>query len=61
MDQVVAIWQDGCDEQRKFKRSIMIYANFGHATFIRSYLGSYDPLAYPLFYPSCETGWEDKK
>jgi hypothetical protein len=56
MDQVAAIWQDDSDEQRKFKRSIMIYANSGHATFIRDYHGCYDPLAYPLFYPGGETG-----
>jgi hypothetical protein len=60
MDQVAAIWQDDSDEQRKFKRSIMIYANSGHATFIRDYHGCYDSLAYPLFYPGGETGWEDK-
>jgi hypothetical protein len=61
MNQVATIWQDGSDEQRKFKRSIMIYANSGHATFIRSYHGCYDPLVYPLFYPGGETRWEDKK
>jgi hypothetical protein len=61
MDQVAAIWKDGSDEHRKFKRNIMIYANSGHATFIRAYHGCYDPLAYPLFYPGGETGWEDKK
>jgi hypothetical protein len=61
MDQATAIWQDGSDEQRKFKRSIMIHANSGHATFIHAYHGCYDPLAYPLFYPGGETGWEDKK
>jgi hypothetical protein len=61
MDQVAAIRQDGSDEQRKFKRSIMIYANSGHPIFIRAYHGCYDSLAYPLFYPGGETGWEDKK
>jgi hypothetical protein len=61
MDQVAAMWQDGSDEQRKFKRSIMIYANSRQATFIRAYHGCYDPLAYPLFYPSGEIGREDKK
>jgi hypothetical protein len=61
MDQVAAIWQDGSDDQQKFKRSIMIYANSGHATFIRAYHGCYDLLAYPLFYPGGATGWEDKK
>jgi hypothetical protein len=56
MDQVAAIWQDGSDEQRNFKRSIMVYANSGHATFIRAYHGCYGPLAYLLFYPGGETG-----
>jgi hypothetical protein len=39
----------------------MIYANSEHDTFIRAYHGCYDLLAYPLFYPGGETGWEDKK
>ncbi|RCV11597.1 hypothetical protein SETIT_2G199000v2 [Setaria italica] len=45
---VAAIWQDGSDEQRKFQRSIMVYANSGHARFIKAYHGCYDLLAYPL-------------
>jgi hypothetical protein len=61
MDQVAVIWQDGSDEQRKFKWSIMIYANSGHATFNHAYHGFYDPLSYPLFYPGGEIGWEDNK
>lgn len=61
MEQVEAIWQEGSDEQRRFTRSIMVYANSGRAHYIRAYHGCYDSLAYPLFYPCGETGWEDKK
>ena len=58
--QVAAIWQDGSDENNKFKRSIMVYPNFGHPLFIRAYYGCYDPLACPILYPGGETDWEDK-
>jgi len=51
MEQVAAIWQDGTNEQRRFTRSIMVYAKSGHAHFIRAYYGCYDPLSYPVFYP----------
>ena len=60
MDQVAAILQDGSVERNKFKRSIMIYPNSGRPKFIRAYHGCYDPLAYPILYPSGETGLEDK-
>jgi len=58
--QVAAIWQDGSDENSKFKRSIMVYPNFGHPLFIRAYYGCYDPLVCPILYPGGETDWEDK-
>jgi len=38
----------------------MAYPNSGRPHFIRAYHGCYDPLAYPILYPSGETGWEDK-
>ena len=38
----------------------MVYPNSGHPVFIRAYYGCYDPLAYPVFYPSGETGQKDK-
>ena len=59
MEQVDAIWQDDSYEKSKFKRSIMVYPNFGHPHFIRAYHGCYDPLAYPILYPGGETGWEE--
>lgn len=61
MEQVAAIWLDGNDADRRFTRSILIYGNSSRAHYIRAYHGCYDPLAYPLFYPRGETGWEDKK
>ena len=51
MEQVAAIWQDGTNEQRRFTRSIMVYAKSGHTHFIRAYYGCYDSLSYPVFYP----------
>ena len=60
MEQVAAIWQDGSDEKSKFDRSIMVYSNSGRPQFIQAYYGCYDPLAYPILYPSGETGWKDK-
>ena len=56
MEQVAAIWQDGSDEKSKFDRSIMVYSNSRWPQFIRAYYGCYDPLAYPILYPSGETG-----
>ncbi|KAJ1296782.1 hypothetical protein BS78_01G328700, partial [Paspalum vaginatum] len=60
MDQVAAIWMHGNDSEKRFERSIVIYAKSDHAVFIRPYHGCYDPLAYPLFFPGGETGWESK-
>ncbi|XP_066381900.1 uncharacterized protein [Miscanthus floridulus] len=60
MGQVAAIWMDGNDPQHRFERSIIIYGHENHPHYIRAYHGCYDPLAYPLFYPNGETGWEDK-
>ena len=60
MEQVAAIWQDGSDEKSKFDRSIMVYSNSGCPHFIRAYHGCYGPLAYPILYPSGETGSEEK-
>lgn len=60
-EQVAAIWVDGTGSDRKFTRSIMIHPISGRTEYVRAYHGCYDPLAYPLFYPGGETGWEDKK
>jgi len=61
MEQVAAIWFDGNDPQQRFERSIVIYSKENQPHYIRSYHGCYDPLAYPMFNPNGETGWEDKK
>jgi hypothetical protein len=61
MDQVAAIWLDGNDSQKSFDRSIVIYGKLMEPHYIRGYHGCYDPLAYPLFFPRGETGWEDKQ
>jgi len=61
MEQVAAIWFDENDPQQRFERSIVIYGKENQPHYIRSYHGCYDPLAYPMFNPNGETGWEDKK
>jgi hypothetical protein len=58
--QVAAIWMDGNDPQHRFDRSIIIYGHEDRPHYIRAYHGCYDPLAYPLYNPNGETGWEDK-
>jgi len=60
MEQVAAIWFDGNDPQQRFDRSIIIYGKENQPHYIRPYYGCYDPLAYPMFNPNGETGWEDK-
>ncbi|KAL6873859.1 hypothetical protein ACP4OV_013941 [Aristida adscensionis] len=55
--QVAAIWLEGNDPQRSFDRSVIVYAKGDRPRYIRAYHGCYDPLAYPLFFPRGETGW----
>ncbi|KAL6896781.1 hypothetical protein ACP4OV_007353 [Aristida adscensionis] len=55
--QVAAIWLEGNDPQRSFDRSMIVYAKGDRPHYIRAYHGCYDPLAYPLFFPRGETGW----
>jgi len=59
-EQVAAIWFVGNDPQQRFERSIVIYNKENQPYYIRPYYGCYDPLAYPMFNPNGETGWEDK-
>ena len=40
---------------------VVIYNKENQPHYIRTYYGCYDPLAYPMFNPNGETGWEDKK
>jgi hypothetical protein len=61
MEQVAAIWFDGNDPQQRFERSIVIYGKENQPHYIRPYHGCYDPLAYPMFNPNGEIGWEVKK
>lgn len=55
--QVAAIWTDGNDPQRCFDRSVIVYPRGEKMRYIKAYHGCYDPLAYPLFHPRGETGW----
>ena len=34
-----------------------MYARGDRLRYIKAYHGCYDPLAYPIFYPKGETGW----
>ena len=38
----------------------MVFSNSGGPQFIQEFHDCYDPLAYPILYPSGETGWEYK-
>ncbi|KAM3206336.1 hypothetical protein ACQJBY_061802 [Aegilops geniculata] len=55
--QVAAMWVEGTDPQHTFDRSVIVHAKGDRPLYIRAYYGCYDPLAYPLFYPVGETGW----
>ncbi|CAD6226124.1 unnamed protein product [Miscanthus lutarioriparius] len=56
--QVAAIWMEGNDPQRCFDRSVVVYGRTDcRPQYIRAYHGCYDPLAYPLYNPRGETGW----
>ncbi|XP_062208911.1 uncharacterized protein LOC133910581 [Phragmites australis] len=58
--QVAAIWMEGNDPQKCFDRSVIVYGKADKPRYIRAYHGCYDPLAYPLFFPGGETGWQRK-
>ncbi|XP_037457212.1 uncharacterized protein LOC119328310 [Triticum dicoccoides] len=55
--QVAAMWVEGSDPQNTFDRSVIVYGKGDRPVYIRAYYGCYDPLAYPLFFPRGETGW----
>ncbi|XP_024312150.1 uncharacterized protein LOC100833043 isoform X2 [Brachypodium distachyon] len=59
--EVAAIWVEGNDPTKVFDRSVVVHAKGGgRPLYIRAYYGCYDPLAYPLFFPGGETGWNRK-
>jgi hypothetical protein len=51
------MWVEGSDPQNTFDRQVVVYGKGDRPIFIRAYYGCYDPLAYPLFFPRGETGW----
>ena len=55
--QVAAMWVEGSDPQNTFDRQVVLHSKGDRPIFIRAYYGCYDPLAYPLFFPGGETGW----
>jgi hypothetical protein len=55
--QVAAMWVEGSDPQNTFDRQVVVYGKGDRPIFIRAYYGCYDPLAYPLFFPCGEAGW----
>ncbi|XP_071685017.1 uncharacterized protein [Lolium perenne] len=55
--QVAAMWVEGSDPQNTFDRQVVVHGKGDRPIFIRAYYGCYDPLAYPLFFPRGETGW----
>jgi hypothetical protein len=58
--EVAAIWVEGNDPMNCFDRSVVVHGKGGDPLYIRAYYGCYDPLAYPLFFPGGETGWNRK-
>jgi len=49
---------EGNDPHRCFDRSVVVYGRTDcRLQYIRAYHGCYDPLAYPLYNPRGETGW----
>ena len=55
--QVAAMWVEGNDPQNTFDRQVVLHGKGDRPIYIRAYYGCYDPLAYPLFFPGGETGW----
>jgi hypothetical protein len=55
--QVAAIWVEGGNTQNCFDRHVVVHGSGERPLYIRAYYGCYDPLAYPLFFPGGETGW----
>jgi hypothetical protein len=55
--QVAAIWVEGSNPQNCFDRSVVVHEKGDKPLYIRAYYGCYDPLAYPIFFPCGETGW----
>ena len=54
---MAALWVEGSDPENTFDRQVVVHGKGDHPIFIRAYYGCYDPLAYPLFFPGGETGW----
>ena len=55
--QVAALWVEGSDPENTFDRQVVVHGKGDRPIFIKAYYGCYDPLAYPLFFPGGETGW----
>ncbi|XP_010236572.1 uncharacterized protein LOC100821317 [Brachypodium distachyon] len=55
--EVAAIWVEGTDLARRFKRSITLYGDNDERYSIQATHGCYDPLSYPLFFPKGQLGW----
>ncbi|TVU42279.1 hypothetical protein EJB05_08675, partial [Eragrostis curvula] len=58
--QVSAIWLEGSDPKKMFERSVMVCGVSDRPVYIKAYYGCYDPLAYPLFFPGGEAGWNEE-
>jgi hypothetical protein len=55
--EVAAVWVEGQGRLRQFDRGVCLHGKDCQITRIQSYNASYDPLAYPLFFPRGELGW----
>nr|KAJ0217026.1 hypothetical protein LSAT_V11C300129850 [Lactuca sativa] len=54
---VAGIWIEGNKNIDAYKQSIIVYERSEKPRTIQSYLGCYDPLCYPLFFPNGESRW----
>jgi hypothetical protein len=55
--EVAAVWVEGNELHKQIDCSITFFANNDTYYSIRPHHGCYDPLSYPLLFPSGELGW----
>lgn len=58
-EEVAAVWVEGSERQGQFQHSVVLQGKDRSIHGIRSYMGCYDPLSYPLFFPKGELGWHN--
>lgn len=60
VSQVAVLWIEDEDAEEELReRDIVVQEHDGHSQRISYYYGYYDPLQYPLLFPSGEPGWHE--